>query len=102
MTEETKKKFDSNIVFIGDKPFLNYVTGVVMLFTTQNFSEIIVKARGKYISRAVDVVESANHRFLEDTIEVSNVKVGSEEVTNREGKKVRVSFIEITVKKKTN
>ena len=45
-TETTEKKYNSNVVFIGEKPFMNYVTGVVMQFTTQNSNEVIVKARG--------------------------------------------------------
>ncbi len=99
-TEDNKKRFESNVVFIGDKPFLNYVTSVAMLFTTQNFDDVVIKARGKFISRAVDVGEVAKHRFLENSVDVSDVKIGSEEVTNKEGRKVRVSFIEITLKKK--
>ena len=99
MTTETAKK-DDNVVFIGEKPFMNYVTGVVMQFTTQNSDEVIVKARGKFISRAVDVSEVASKRFLDNTVEVKDIKTGSEDFTNREGKNVRVSFIEITLRKR--
>ncbi|MBS3152889.1 DNA-binding protein Alba [Candidatus Woesearchaeota archaeon] len=99
-TETTEKKYNSNVVFIGEKPFMNYVTGVVMQFTTQNSNEVIVKARGKFISRAVDVAEVASKRFLDSTVEVADIKIGSEDFTNKEGKNVRVSFIEITLKKK--
>ena len=99
-TETTEKKYNSNVVFIGEKPFMNYVTGVVMQFTTQNSNEVIVKARGKFISKAVDVAEVASKRFLDSTVEVADIKIGSEDFTNKEGKNVRVSFIEITLKKK--
>jgi len=99
MTTETAKK-DDNVVFIGEKPFMNYVTGVVMQFTTQNSDEVIVKARGKFISRAVDVSEVASKRFLDNTVEVKDIKTGSEDFTNREGRNVRVSFIEITLRKR--
>ena len=91
---------DDNSVFIGNKPFMNYVTGVVMQFTTKNANEVIIKARGKFIARAVDVSEVAAKRFLEETVEVKDIKIGSEEFTNNEGKQVRVSIIEITLKKK--
>ncbi|MBS3158467.1 RNA-binding protein, partial [Candidatus Woesearchaeota archaeon] len=46
---------NDNTIFVGGKPFMNYVTGVVMQFTTKNMDEVIVKARGKFISRAVDI-----------------------------------------------
>ncbi len=88
-----------NSIFIGGKPFMNYVTGVVMQFTTKNAEEVIVKARGKFISRAVDVAEVATKRFLEGQAEVKQVKINSEEFENKEGKQVRVSTIEIILTK---
>ena len=99
MTEEPKNENDYT-VFIGSKPFMNYVTGVVMQFTTKNAPEVIVKARGKFISKAVDVEEVASKRFLDGQVEVTNVKLESEEFKNKEGKQVRVSTIEIYLKKK--
>lgn len=79
---------------------MNYVTGVVMQFTTQNANEVTIKARGKFISRCVDVAEVASKRFLENTVFVRDVKINSEEFQNREGKTVRVSSIEVTLTKK--
>jgi len=89
-----------NNIFIGNKPFMNYVTGVVMQFTTKGATEVTVKARGKFISRAVDVAEVAVKRFLKDEIEISNISIDSEEFQNKEGKEVRVSTMEILLKKK--
>ncbi len=88
-----------NSIFVGNKPFMNYVTAVVMQFTTKNADKVIVKARGKFISKAVDVAEVAAKRFLDNVVE-SDVKIDSEEFKNEEGKEVRVSSIEITLKKK--
>ena len=86
-----------NSIFIGGKPFMNYVTGVVMQFTTKNADDVIIKARGKFISRAVDVAEVAAKRFLEGTVGIKDIKVDSEEFKNTEGKDVRVSTMEITL-----
>ncbi|MDP7323505.1 MAG: DNA-binding protein Alba [Candidatus Woesearchaeota archaeon] len=86
-----------NSIFIGGKPFMNYVTGVVMQFTTKNASEVIVKARGKYISRAVDVAEVSCKRFLEGQVKVNDIKIDSEAFQNKEGKEVRVSTVEIVI-----
>lgn len=91
---------EDNSIFIGNRPFMNYVTGVVMQFTTQGAEEVVVKARGKFIARAVDVAEVAAKRFLEGTVEVKTIGIDSEEFENKEGKQVRVSTIEITLKKK--
>ena len=90
---------DDNNIFIGGKPFMNYVTGVVMQFTTKNADDVIIKARGKFISRAVDVAEVASKRFLDSTVGVKDIKIDSEGFKNDEGKDIRVSTIEITLGK---
>jgi DNA-binding protein len=89
-----------NSVFIGNKNFMNYVTAVVMQFTTKEAKEVTVKARGKFISRAVDVAEVASKRFLDGQVEVKAIKIDSEGFQNSEGKDVRVSTIEITLGRK--
>ncbi len=89
-----------NSIFIGGKPFMNYVTSVVMQFTTKSANEVIVKARGKFISRAVDVCEVASKRFLDNGVNVNNIDIGSEEFKNQDGKTIRVSTIEINLIKK--
>ena len=88
---------DDNSIFIGGKPFMNYVTAVVMQFTTKNADTVIIKARGKFISRAVDVAEVSAKRFLENSVGIKDIKVDSEEFKNKEGREVRVSSIEITL-----
>jgi DNA-binding protein len=90
---------DENSIFVGNKPFMNYVTGVVMQFTTKGASEVVIKARGKFISRAVDIAEVAAKRFLQGGVSVKDIRVDSEEFQNQEGKTVRVSTIEITLGK---
>ena len=102
--QETKKKktgTEDNVIFIGSKPFMNYVTGVVMQFNTQGASEVVVKARGKFISKAVDVAEVARRKWLvEQKVETKDVKIGSEEFENKEGKQINVSIIEILLVRK--
>ncbi len=91
---------EDNSIFIGAKPFMNYVTAVVMQFTTKNAGEIILKARGKFISRAVDVAQVATKRFLEGQADVKDIKIDSEGFQNKEGRDVRVSTIEITLQRR--
>ena len=99
MTEK-KHDADDHVVFIGAKPFMNYVTGVVMQFTTQGAQEVVIKGRGKFITRCVDVSEVVVKRFLQGQIDINNVKLDSEEFKNKEGRDVRVSTIEITLIRK--
>jgi len=96
--EENK---NDNVVFVGTKPFMNYVTSVAMQFTIKEQKEVTVKARGKFISRAVDIVEAVRKRFLKDrNIGIKEIKIDSEELENREGKKTNVSTIEIVLMKR--
>jgi archaea-specific DNA-binding protein len=105
MTENTESETirnpdKDNTIFIGIKPFMNYVTGVVMQFKNKGQSEVIVSARGKFISKAVDVVEVARRTFLkEDNIKIKEIKIASEQFENKEGKRIFVSSIDIILTK---
>ncbi len=93
---------EDNAIFVGTKPFMNYVTSVVMQFTTKDAKEVLIKARGKFISKAVDVAEIVSKRFLKDKIEVQGIAINSEEFTNEKGKQIRVSTIEVILQRKNN
>lgn len=98
--KKDNQKGKDNVIFIGGKPFMNYVSGVTIQLKNNNEDEVIVKARGKFISKAVDVCEVARKRFLQDMpTKIKDVKIDSEEFENKEGKRVNVSTIEITVAK---
>lgn len=88
---------EDHAIFVGGKPFMNYVTAVVMQFTTKGANKVIVRSRGKFISRAVDVAEVVKSRFLKDQVGVTNIAIDSEEFKNKEGRVVRVSTLDITL-----
>lgn len=94
--DKTPKQGEDNIIYIGIKPFMNYVTGVVMQFKNKKQKEVIVSARGKFTSKAIDVVEVAKRNFLKDeNVQVKDIKISSEAFENKEGKRIHVSAIEI-------
>jgi DNA-binding protein len=86
----------SNTVFIGRKPVLNYVLACMTLFKSGH-EEIVVKARGQSISRAVDVVEVLKNRFMPNA-EVVNIEISTEQVQSEERGTSNVSAIGIYVK----
>jgi DNA-binding protein len=96
MDEKAKKKIDvdSNVIYVGNKPPMNYVTAIMALLNTGGFSEVVLKARGNAISRAVDAAEITHNRFLTNA-EVTHIDIGTEVVTNEDGRKSNVSSIEI-------
>ena len=98
MTTGTEKSKENSIC-IGGKPFMNYVTGVIIQFN-KDVDEVVVKARGKFITKGVDVAEVARRKFLQNqNVSVKNVSIGSEEFENKEGKMIHVSTLEIVLKK---
>ena len=98
-----KRKIAENIVYIGGKPFLNYVTAVTTQFKTKRQTEIKIIARGKWISRAVDIAEVTVKKFMKgDGIKIDSIKTDSKEFDREfdgKTKTLSVSEIEITLKK---
>lgn len=88
---------NDNIVYIGKKGVMGYVLAVVTNFN-KGSNEVIIKARGHLISRAVDVEEIVKHRFLPE-IKIKDIKIITEELQSREGYMSKVSAIEITLSK---
>ena len=86
-----------NTVFIGKKPTMSYVLAVVTQFN-EGQTEIHLKARGKAISKAVDVAEIVKNRFVQDAT-IKNVKIGTEEIETESKEKINVSIIELTLSK---
>jgi DNA-binding protein len=86
-----------NVVLIGKKPVMNYVTACITFFNTGE-KQVVVKARGRAISRAIDAVELLRRAFIKD-LEINNIKIDTEELFKVEGQKSNVSTIEITVAK---
>lgn len=89
---------ESNIVFVGKKPAMSYVLACVTQFN-EGKSDVILKARGRTISHAVDVAEIVRNKFVPDTT-IKDVKIHTEEITDDQGEKLNVSAIEIVLGKK--
>jgi DNA-binding protein len=89
---------EANAVLIGKKPVMNYVLACLTLLQG-NVQEITVKARGRAISRAVDVVEIIRRRFMPD-VKVKDIKIGTEQIASEEGgTTANVSTIELVLSK---
>jgi DNA-binding protein len=87
---------DDNIIYVGNKPVMNYVLAVVTQFNN-GADEVLIKARGRAISRAVDVEQISINRFLSD-VTTKKIETSTENLTTETGN-TNVSAIEITVGK---
>jgi archaea-specific DNA-binding protein len=81
-------------VFIGLKPVMTYVFQVVTQLNAGG-GPVVVKARGNAIGKAVDVVEVVRRRFLEGLVELGQITIETERLTNRDGRDANVSSISI-------
>jgi archaea-specific DNA-binding protein len=93
MTE--KERSDENTIYVGSKPPMSYVLAVVTQFNGGS-DEVVIKARGRAISRAVDTAEITRNRFVTNA-KIKDIKIGTEAITNEEGRSSNVSSIEISL-----
>lgn len=93
-TGRRESSIPENVVYIGKKPAMNYVLAVVTQFNN-GAKNVIIRARGNTISRAVDVAEISRNKFVTDIKSSPRVVIGSEDLTNEDGTKSKVSSIQI-------
>ena len=84
---------EENTVFVGKKGTMAYVLAVVTQMN-QGAKEVLIKARGKAISRAVDVAEIVKNKFVTD-IKINGIAISTEENQTEDGNPIKVSAIEI-------
>lgn len=88
---------ENNTIYVGSKPVMNYVLAVVTQFN-EGSNSVLLRARGKAISRAVDAAEIVRNRFAPDS-EVKDIRISTEEIENYNHEKTNVSIIEILIEK---
>ena len=103
MTEKTTKKIkteeekaDENTIYVGQKPPMSYVLAVITQFNSNGANGVIIKARGRAISTAVDTAEIVRNRFMTNA-KVKDIIIGTESMTTEEGRNTNVSSIEISL-----
>lgn len=90
------ERADDNVIFIGSKPLVNYIKSILMQFNKKDVLEVIIRSRGKFISKAVDAVEVVK-RIVEDRqIKVKSINISSESF-EKEGRKTNVSTMDIVL-----
>ena len=97
---EGKELKDSNgmdCILVGNKNVMSYVLACVTLFN-KGAETVVIKARGRLISRAVDVAEITRHRFLGELV-VKSIEIGTTTVQTDKGSDLNVSTIDITLAK---
>ncbi len=86
-----------NVVYVGKKPTMAYVLAVVTQFGGGH-TEVHIKARGRSISKAVDISEIVRNKFIPNA-STGNVKIGTEIIQDENKQNINVSTIDIVLKK---
>lgn len=89
-----KKVQDDSKVFIGRKKSMNYVLAVMVVLNENKPVRLL--ARGRSISKAVDVAEIVKNNFSQGAT-YGEVLIDTEEITNKDGTKSNVSSLEIEI-----
>ena len=87
---------EQDVVYIGRKPVMSYVLALITSFNAPDAKEVVLKARGRAITTAVDVAEITRRRFM-NKAKISNIEIGTEELTEEGGRTRAVSTMEITL-----
>ncbi|MFX0057939.1 MAG: RNA-binding protein [Candidatus Hodarchaeota archaeon] len=86
-------KKDDSKVFIGRKKSMSYVMAAMVVL---NEKPVKILARGRSISRAVDVAEILINKFVKGS-SYGEITIDTETVTNKDGTDTNVSSIEIEI-----
>jgi DNA-binding protein len=95
MTSRPETRRASNEILIGKKPLMTYVTATLVQLA--NEPTVVVKARGRSITRAVDVAQIIVKRMGNIGYKISRVKIDSQIIQSEDGKERNVSTIEIEI-----
>ena len=94
-TNSVRQNTSSNEIFIGKKPLMTYVTATLVQLA--NEPTVLIKARGKSITRAVDVAQIIVKRMDTLGYKIGPIKLGSETVQSDDGRVRNVSTIEVPI-----
>jgi len=88
---------DPNTIYVGTKPAMSYVLAVITHFNESSAKDVTLKARGRAITTAIDVVEIVRRKFLKE-LKTAKIEIGTEELQREDGTR-NVSTIEINLKR---
>jgi DNA-binding protein len=95
MSSSAEPSRANNIILIGKKPLMTYVTATLVQLASE--PNVIIKARGKSIARAVDVAQIIVKRMENMGYKIGHVKIGTQTIQSEDGKQRNVSTIEVQI-----
>lgn len=96
-SEDEGGKKTRDVIFVGTKPIMTYVTATLTQLSTQPV--VTIKARGQRITQAVDVSQMIVKRMNTVGYAIKDVRIASDSLLSQDGKTRNVSTIEIDITK---
>jgi DNA-binding protein len=96
-TDEEGSKKTRDVIFVGTKPIMTYVTATLTQLSTRPV--VTIKARGQRITQAVDVSQMIIKRMNTVGYTIKDVRIASDSLLSQDGKTRNVSTIEIDIAK---
>jgi DNA-binding protein len=97
ISDEESAKKTRDVIFVGIKPIMTYVTATLTQLSTQPV--VTIKARGQRITQAVDVSQMIVKRMNTVGYTIKDVRIASDSLLSQDGKTRNVSTIEIDITK---
>ncbi|NDB32577.1 MAG: DNA-binding protein [Nitrososphaeria archaeon] len=97
ISEEEDSRKTRDVIFVGTKPIMTYVTATLTQLSTQPF--VTIKARGQRITQAVDVSQMIVKKMNTVGYVIKDVRISSDSLLSQDGKTRNVSTIEIDISK---
>jgi DNA-binding protein len=95
--DDDNSKKTRDVIFVGTKPIMTYVTATLTQLSTQPV--VTIKARGQRITQAVDVSQMIVKRMNTVGYQIRGVRIASDSLLSQDGKTRNVSTIEIDIAK---
>ncbi len=95
--DEEDSRRTRDVIFVGTKPIMTYVTATLTQLSNQ--SSVTIKARGQRITQAVDVSQMIVKRMNTVGYKIKDVRISSDSLLSQDGKTRNVSTIEIDITK---
>lgn len=86
-----------NVIYVGQKPVMSYCLAI-MTALKGDVKEVSLMARGRAISKAVDVAEVVRNQFMKE-LTVKDISIGTESLDTEEGTSRNISNIKIVLSK---
>ncbi|HIH68671.1 MAG TPA: DNA-binding protein [Candidatus Nitrosotenuis sp.] len=93
--EDANTKKIRDVIFVGTKPIMTYVTSTLTQLSSQQV--VTIKARGQRITQAVDVSQMIVKKMNAVGYIIKDVRISSDSLLSQDGKTRNVSTIEIDI-----